>query len=342
MTRGGDEQVPQNFTAPHLSPEESFSVMQARREAVRTQLGYAGLSECYLEHLDRNPSGALPYHGNERQLALAAIAVGAGWVEGFSFRRQEALFLAALFSHAAYTPGAGAAANHAAAVRFSDPIVKELDPRRRRRVRSLLRAVHFPARKTRSREAHLLRDAQLLLMAQPDFGNFLEAAAQEAVSKSAVLPASGDAFTTFWGRHLYELSLELHRTPERVRYPLEERVGLGATHHAQRLTSRGFAVDRGIHQLLEELWKQGYETIYCCEGDSTYTSPGFYTPIDGYIAFVQLSEEHLKRIEAAAAAVGRELSYLARSPQGRATVLRFWHRELPQVAAILLAEETGA
>lgn len=336
MDHSTEPAVPRDLQPRVLNPEERASVAAARRSFVGKQLDYLGLSLHYLELFDANPSAGLPYHGNEHQLALAAVLSRGARVEGLSEGNQRALLLAALFHDSDYEVGRSESENIASAVRFGRWALDQLNPELKDLVESLIRATEFPHGEALRLSERLIQDADLLMVSQPDFGNFLQGLREEGGYEPDPLFPGLESLSTGWGKNLYRLSLELHRFPDDLSYAPEERVALGGTHHAQTLTSRGFSVDRAMAPLIEALWVQGFETAFCCEGDSLRRSPGFADHIPGYIAFLELSDEQLARVETVARAVDREVEIFPHSRGGSAIVVRFWHHQIPQVTAILL------
>jgi len=282
---------------------------ELRLRRVSKDLANLELSQEYLEIFEANSSRHLPYHGNRHQLAVAILANrGAGYYALRTIERQS-IVLAALFHDSGYSLDRSEGANIAAAQFEAQVAVERLNPELWPKVQRLIAATEMPHGKPRSLPAAIIQDADLLMVTQPDFDDFLAGLALENPGMTPDPSFPGlDGLNTPWGKEIYTTAIEIRKSGRSILNPAEA-IFVGNTHHKQTLSSRGFLVDESLAEGLEGLWAEGFETLFSCSGDIHSISPGWDEPMRGYIAFPQPDEEHGLRLEAAARRIGSELEF---------------------------------
>lgn len=325
-----------NGTIP-LTEQELRAVREARRTRVLRDFENLGLSERYLEVFEANPSAELPYHGNEHQLAVALLAYRGAFCYRLSQDSKRSLLLAGLFHDYGYELDASEEANLASAVGVAKTILDELNPELSEHVLSLILDTEFPHRHPGSMDAALLQDADLLMITQPDYDEFLRGLAAEHPdwAPDPEFPGS-DALNTLWAQRVYATALESRRSGRVIRDALQA-VSVGNAFHAQTLSSRGFLVDSTIADGLEALWAAGYETVFSCGGDRDgELTPSWTEPMSGYIAFTSVSQPQRRKLQSAAGAIGTELEFRVNDSGIRAAIIRFQGVEVERFLTALL------
>lgn len=310
---------------------------EARLQRATEALGKLGLSTEYLELLEANPSGDLPYHGNEHQLAVANLAYRMGYTLQLGEDERRALFLAGLFHDQGYELALEDPANIRRAISLVGRRIYELNPELLERVVQLIEETVVPRSQPRSLAASILQDADLLMVTQPDADEFLEGLAEERPGTVVDPNFPGEAgLHNEIARRLYRTAMELRESGRKIEDPLLA-VSVGNTHHQQVLSSRGFLVDADILEALELLWAHGYETAFSCAGDpSGEIALGFDGPIRSYIAFVNTTEEQEELLASLAFAMGSGLEHFDGSEGSlEGTVLRFYHWRMADLLKIL-------
>jgi len=265
-----------------------------------------GLSKRYLELLEANPSWDLPYHGNPHQMAVAILAVRGGYSHALRREEIQALALSAIFHDYGYSLEDSEPLNISVAIEIAREFVRELNPELEERVAGLIGETEIPRSSPRSLAAAVLQDADLLMVAQPDAEVFVAGLESERPGTVADPRFPGAAaLHTDWARRIYATAIELQDSGCSIEDP-RQALMVGNTQHLQTLSSRGFLVDSSMAEGLERLWAAGFETLASCGGDSNSISPGWTTPMRGYIAFQNPSEEQRRRIEVAARGIGSE------------------------------------
>lgn len=311
----------------------------ARLEEVQTNLHNLGLSVSYLHSFMHNPSRDLPYHGDQHQLAVAILSYRGGLCHQHELTKDErrALYIAALFHDWGYDPALDEPTNIAVAMaqgrwataQFGDQRLSEL-------VATLISETAVPHSAPTSIAAALLQDADLLMISQPDSKEFLRGLAEEQPSSIAdpLFPGAA-ALNTEWAKRIYATAVELREKDELILDP-KQAIIVGNTQHAQTLCSQGFLVDSSIADGLEALWAAGFKTVFSCGGDSGAASPGYHTPLDGYIAFVGTSRAQKRTLRAAAKSIGRKVEHFESDLGFTADVVRFKSMDARELFAALL------
>lgn len=318
-----------------LTPQELEEIREGRLERARVDLERLELSEEYLTAFLANPSGSLPYHGNQHQLAVASLALRGNAASGGLLEKRPALFIAGLFHDYGYWPGASEEDNIARAVNTARALTERLNPELTKWVVELIRATEFPHSRPATQSEAIIQDADLLMIALPDFSVFLEGLKEErpGFEPDPYFPGE-DALKTNWAKRVYATAWAMQLNEERVLDPFQA-ASVGNTLHLQRMSSKGFLVDSSIADQLEQLWEAGYTTLYSCGGDEELASPGYEFPVTGYLAFADVTDEQLKVLERAAIAAERPLEHYY-PEDGPRKVIRFESKNAQAVFAVLL------
>ncbi len=318
-----------------LTPQELEEIREGRLERARVDLERLELSDEYLTAFLANPSGSLPYHGNQHQLAVASLALRGNATSGGLLERRPALFIAGLFHDYGYRPGASEEDNIARAVDAARKLTDRLNPELTEWVVELIRATEFPHGRPATHSEAIIQDADLLMIALPDFSVFLEGLKEERPSfePDPYFPGE-DALKTNWAKRVYATAWAMQLNGERVLDPFQA-ASVGNALHLQRMSSKGFLVDSSIADQLEQLWDAGYTTLYSCGGDGELASPGREFPVTGYLAFADVTDEQLKVLERAALAAERPLEHYY-TEDGPRKVIRFESKNAQAVFAVLL------
>ena len=318
-----------------LTEQELEEIREGRLERAKLDLERLGLSEEYLTAFHANPSASLPYHGNQHQLAVASLALRGNAASYGLQEKRPALFIAGLFHDYGYWPGASEETNIARAVTAARALTERLNPELTKWVVELIRATEFPHRRPATQSEAIIQDADLLMIALPDFGVFLEGLKEERPGFEPDPHFPGEAaLKTNWAKRVYSTAWAMQFNGERIIDPLAA-ASVGNTLHLQRMCSKGFLVDSSIADELEQLWAAGYQTLYSCGGDEELPSPGYEFPVSGYIAFTAVTEKQLEVLERAAIAAERPLEYYY-PDDGPRHVVRFDAKRAQAVFAVLL------
>lgn len=322
-------------TPVELTVQELEEIREGRLERARIDLNRLELSEEYLDSFLANPSGSLPYHGNQHQLAVASLALRGHAAGDGIIEKRPAMFIAGLFHDYGYRPGASEEDNIAWAVGAARAVTEKLNPELTKWVVELIRATEFPHNRPATQSEAIIQDADLLMIALPDFSVFLEGLKEERPGFEPDPHFPGEAaLKTNWAKRVYATAWAMQLNGERILDPLQA-ASVGNTLHLQRMSSKGFLVDSSIADHLEQLWEAGYETLYSCGGDEFLTSPGYDNPVSGYIAFSDVTPEQLKVLERAALMAERLLEHHD-TATGPRRVLRFDAAQADAVFEVLL------
>lgn len=296
-----------------------------------------GLHEGYLQALEQNPSGDLPYHGNQHQIVVALLCFRGARIHQLEMEEMRAVFLAALFHDYGYDLKETEAVNIAVAKDFAYKLTTELgNSQLSARVVELISETEVPRTEPKSTAASILQDADLLMVSQPDFGRFLIGLSQEQPEGFLNPSFPGEErLNTEWAKRIYATGIELFSSSRKVS-DVEQAIAVGNTMHPQALSSKGFLVDEHLREDLEKLWALGYETKFSCGGDIEVTSMGYDRLLDGNIVFADLSFEQFQAVRKAASTVGRKAELSHHADGYEATALRFSAKQKDAVISELL------
>lgn len=315
---------------------ESTIYADARWAQVAKDSSIFRVNPGHLAALELNPSRNLPYHGNQHLLTVAILAVRGALANQLEEEEIRAVLIAGLYHDYGYSPELTEPENIAAAVAYAADQLEQLGDRVLiGRVSELIRETAMPHSTPSSLAAAVLQDADLLMVTQPDFEQFLRGLIEEHPELIPDPSFPGEsALSTAWAKRVYATAWAMQLNGERVLDPFQA-ASVGNTLHLQRMSSKGFLVDSSIADQLEQLWDAGYTTLYSCGGDGELISPGYGAPVPGYIAFTGATDKQLEVLERAAIAAERPLEHYY-PEDGPRKVIRFDAKNADAVFAVLL------
>lgn len=309
----------------------------ARYKLVADRLSDLGLSQTYLTLIDQeNPSGNLPYHGNQHLYAVANLCYAGAIMHQDSGAYLRECFLAGLFHDYDYTVGQSEDENISRAVLKAEKIVGALDNHLTAKVIELIQASRFPHNEPKDTAEKVIQDSDLLMISQPDSNRFLTGLAQETGSSLRQDFPGSQSLHTEWARNIYASALNVRASAHSF-LNTNEALDIGLTRHIQALSSRGFLVDESLLLCLEAIWSAGFETAYSCGGSPEGLKLDDYrVTSDGYIAFINTTPQQNEKLKKAAKTIGQQLSDFQSINGLKMKIIRFsWSQKDTMIQSLL-------